>query len=204
MKISVDIDGVLADFTSAYAAVANRLYPGKVPAGYQPSAWDWPIITPEEDKLIWQAIDNTEDFWMGVQPHRENVRDLQDFIWTPATEGVEVYFVTSRESTVGHPVLHQTQHWLNSQGLIAPHTAAIPVNGSMGKVRTFAAVGIQFSIDDRDKNVMACLATAGPAGKIPGHKAYLLDRAWNRAETSLDPYRLPDLKTYLDIVREAL
>lgn len=205
MRISIDIDGVLAVFTGQgglIQPIANKLWPGIMPEGYQPPDWDHTdIFVKRHWNELWKEIRSTPNFWEGASAYDRNVQDLATFLHT---EPVEVLFVTSRAATAGDPVSLQTVRWMLKNGLpVVPvpypnqdfnYSPIVVVPNSKLKKQIMEGLEITHSVDDLGPTVQAC-------NEIPGHTAYVLDRPWNR-DKEYGP-RVKDLKEFLDIVKES-
>lgn len=196
IKLGIDIDGVLANFTEAALEVMDGLWPGRVPADYVQTTWDWSDIgiTSDDMKQLWATITNAPNFWHYVHSYGDNVEDLWAYAWNH-TKDREIYFVTARARTAGDSLLSQTAQWLTSRGLITPGASIIPMARGKSKSQIFDAIGIDVSIDDYDVNVRESIALAKN-----GHEAYLLDQPWNRSAHDLDHVRLHSIKEFLEKV----
>ena len=175
-RISVDIDGVISHFTGQVAEIAERLWPGKLPADYEPPDWYWTDVFSKKDwDAVWDVIHNTYNFWGTASPYQRNLDDLRDFLYTSPTE---VFFVTSRAVTAGSTVAMQTFNWMRDKGLPVAerginYSAIVPVPDSKKKRQVIEGLEIKYSVDDLGPTVEMC-------NQIPGHTAYVLDRPWNR------------------------
>src|SRR5262245_10007772 len=132
LRIGFDMDGVLADFATAFRDYGTRLFgPGEPPnrhIGQRRLAGDHPeteearqaladqeardrienarALRRREDK-IWQAIESTPNFWMTLKPiDPQAVSRIHGMMlryrW-------EVFFITQRPHTEGETVQRQTQ-----------------------------------------------------------------------------------------------
>lgn len=192
-KISIDLDGVLANFVYGAIKVANSLWPGKLDFKAEPTGWDFSnLLLKEELDKVFEEIRKTEKFWYKLKPYIDNIKALQTFIWT--NKDVDVYFVTAREETIGKSVLEQTTDWLYAYQLWPNklRSTVIPVKSGKIKHEVMRAVGIEYSIDDYPETVQLC-------NELPGHKAFLLDRPWNE-NFDVGP-RVFSLSEYLNIIR---
>lgn len=193
LRISFDIDGVLADFTENATRIINTKWPGKVPINYEPPNWYWTDILNKEDwGPIFDDIKATPDFWRRQLPYTRNVDAAKRYINThPDTL---VYFITQRPDTVNGTGYEQTLDWLVNNGLI-PFDKEVPtpivVKDPAEKQKYMEELGIQYSVDDKMETVEQC-------NFIKGHKSFLLDRSWN--QTSSQP-RVYSVDHYLDFVR---
>jgi hypothetical protein len=163
------MDGVFADFASAFRAVEQRLFPDASgllpgqpegesgnpnpghPANKEPQ-------DPQEMRLrreeIWAEICATPDFWTTLQPIDPGaVRRAHELMlryrW-------EVFFITQRPATEGDTVQRQTQRWLVSQGFDLPSVLVIP--GSRGAAA--AALRLDYHVDDSVQNCLDVMMAA--------------------------------------------
>lgn len=127
LRIACDLDGTLADLSSAYRKVEEQIHG-------------------DSDGLVWDAIRTIDNFWVGLEPIEPGiVRRLCD---VSKRSRWEVFFVTQRPGTAGDSVQRQTQQWLINQGFDAPSVLTVP--GSRG--RAAHALDLDFLIDDLPRN----------------------------------------------------
>lgn len=173
MRLGFDIDGVLADFNSAYMALivqvtGRNLFPDQ----YEPHTWFYPEALgykPDELTAVWAAINADARFWCSLRPyaHTHHVIDrLTQRVWN----GDDVYFVTARPSLNAK---WQTEKWLSSVGMISP---TVLIASDKGLV--CHALSLDVHIDDRHRNALAVAKTTT--------KSFLLDRPWNRRHQKQD------------------
>src|SRR5260221_427140 len=127
----------------------------------------------------------------SLRTYIENVRDLDDFLGQYA---VETYFITSRANTAGELALSQSKKWLEKYWLNAPHSSVIRVEKASQKRQIIDTLKIKFSLDDYGPTVEEC-------NGINGHKAFILDRPYNR---EYNQPRVYSVKEFLDIMRASL
>lgn len=200
MRISIDLDGVLANFTDAVVVIVNRLWPEKnLPLDFEPDNWGYVgTLTKEEFSQVWDAILATPDFWRSLRAYHENVDALRRFI--RRTPGVDIFYVTSRVQTKGDTLLRQCEAWLfdHELGYGLCSSSILPVSNPSKKVEIMDALGIEMSIDDYHKNVES-------TSRLAGHTTFLLNRPWNINETvPSNVARVDSLRDYLLIVEELI
>lgn len=174
--ISIDIDGVLANFDQGFVKLVNKEFPEKnIPADFSTEHWDYrQILSPEEFKNVWpKLVTDTKRFWETLNPYEDNVKALARFI--PRNHKYfDIYFVTARLNTAGDSAFSQTAKWLIAQHLSWYNTSLIVVKKAADKVGLLDTLGAQYSIDDYLPTVTSL------ERELPEHVAYLYDRPWNR------------------------
>lgn len=138
-RVAFDIDGVLADLSSAVARHAGALF-GEAEAPADP--WR----TAHRRRRLWQHVQSLENFWEtldeieagGVARLASVARERR---W-------EIIFLTTRPETAGDPAQIQTQRWLMSKGFPCPSVCV--VRKSRGALA--AALDLDAIVDDRPQN----------------------------------------------------
>jgi beta-phosphoglucomutase-like phosphatase (HAD superfamily) len=163
LRIGFDMDGVLADLSSAYKELEARLFgPNEVedevpetPNGSGPGddAEDEAKQKAAELKalrhkreIVWHAIETTENFWTTLKPLDAGA--VPRLANLARRHRWDVFFLTQRPETAGESGQRQTQRWLVGQGFDLP--SVIVVRGSRGKVA--AALELDYLVDDTTKN----------------------------------------------------
>jgi len=169
VRITFDMDGVLADMDAALARIAEQEFgvttkspgPSAAPAQAEPDADTVPqtgeapppydtallnALTARQQARLWQRVRDTRNFWEGLHECEPGtVRRIQklahDLRW-------DVLFVTQRPGTAGRTQQLQTQHWLRRHGFEYP--AVYTTIGSRGAIA--AALTLDAHIDDRLDN----------------------------------------------------
>jgi hypothetical protein len=173
VRIGFDMDGVLADFATAFHDVERRLF-----GGAPTVVAEAPEVEAQQEEAqevrasagqtlremrrrrdaVWDAIHRTPDFWTTLRPiDPRAVRRIHALMlryrW-------EVFFITQRPATEGQTVQRQTQRWLVAQGFDLP--SVLVISGSRGAAA--AAIRLNFHVDDSAQN---CLDVASESRARP-------------------------------------
>jgi hypothetical protein len=173
LRLGVDVDGVLADFRSAFRDAAKECLRRDMTAdsGDEKAALSHPDI-----ERIWSHIARTPNWWMRVRAYEpEEIANL----YALARSGQwEVCFLTKRPASAGDAVQFQTQWWLEQQGFFLP--AVITVPGSRGDLAN--SLRLDLVIDDQFVNCAEVIG-AGPSRALlmlrdPNHamRQHAIDR----------------------------
>jgi hypothetical protein len=170
LRIAFDMDGTLADLSSAYAEVEQRLlglvdedarHPApEVREAEQHAEGDEAAgnrrtvarASTRNRERVWRAIEETPNFWTILKPLEDGaVKRLYDL-----TEECnwEVFFITQRPATAGATVQSQTHKWLVDQGFKTP--SVIPL--SSGRGRAASALRLDYLVDDTPQNCVDVLS----------------------------------------------
>ena len=174
IRIGFDMDGVLADFATAFREVELRLFgpssavkaeSPEVEAEHEENAVaragtekGSPRETRRRRDAIWSAIHSTPDFWATLKPLDPGaVKRIHEMM---LRHSWEVFFITQRPSTAGQTVQRQTQLWLREQGFDIP--SVLVISGSRGAAA--GALRLNFHVDDSPQN---CLDVASDSRARP-------------------------------------
>ncbi len=168
MKLGIDVDGVLADFNTAFieriiAITGKDLFP---PRPFDIPVWDYPQYygyTEAEISAVWARIKADSYFWarLPVYPDTHDVLKLLARRYS----GDDIYFITSRP---GIYAKQQTETWLRIHECYDRPTVLI--SGAKGLCAD--ALGLDKYIDDHWEN---CVDVA----RLGTTQTYLLSRPWN-------------------------
>lgn len=193
MKLGIDIDGVLANFTDSYAALLTERTGIQFPknSAEWPTVWYWDRaagVQKADESAVWNRIKNG-DFWRHLRALPEASETLSTLSESAYRNGNEVYFITTRP---GQHAKRLTENWLIANGYEGSPTVLIAENEA-AKGLAAKALALDVFIDDKPENCEQVVkATAveeivGPGyaamrtGKVsyPTH-VYLLDAPYNR------------------------
>lgn len=183
LNIGLDVDGVLADFISAFLKEAETLLGRKI-TGTQ-TTWDFEdslTISHSEVRRVWQRINDIPNwFFISVEAYPEVVNYL---IWL--TEHHNVYFITSRRHENGFTSERQTQMFLDNLGVQFPNVIANKEKGALA-----AALELDYFLDDYPENVESVERSS------PKTRCYLLNRSYN-ADSRCN--RVGSFASFIDII----
>jgi hypothetical protein len=174
LRIGFDIDGVLADFRTAFHATARHCLGREVQA--PDDGISSPTLDQQEVKRVWEAVAKTPNWWLQLPPHEpDQIARLYDLARAAKWE---VFFLTNRPASAGDSVQFQTQWWLERNGFYMPAVLTVP--GSRGDIAN--GLRLDLVVDDL---VMNCVeVVSGSAAKAmlmlrdeePATRAHALDR----------------------------
>lgn len=153
MRLGVDLDGVLANFTDSYARYLTKETGIEFPTSSDewPTEWDWEIasgVTKAQAKMVWDThiLGKGSRFWLGLKSidgAGTALRRLNEL----TREGHDVYFITHR---MGDKAKLQTERWLYERGVNYP---TVLLSGD--KVPLIRSLEIEWFIDDKPETVLA-------------------------------------------------
>lgn len=180
LRMAFDMDGTLADLSSAYAEMEERLFGAEEAEHERPA----PEAREEEQQThdgapaaattrdnrsaserrtplrrgirhrerVWRAIEETPNFWTTLKPLENGA--IERLYRLACEHNWEVFFVTQRPATAGATVQWQTHKWLVEHGFGTP--SVIPLSGGRG--RCAAALQLDYLIDDTPQNCVDVLS----------------------------------------------
>jgi uncharacterized HAD superfamily protein len=167
--VTCDVDGVLADFVLAFTELGHRMFGTPITKTVDHISWNtFPGMANYHVAEVWDAIDESSVFWLGLEPLVEP--DIFSRLDRIERRGGSVYFVTARS---GKHAKQQTEQWLRTFGITNPTVIV-----TTSKAETARVVCATHAIDDKAGNAVAIqyMSTA---------KSYLLDRPYNRFDNSV-------------------
>ena len=180
MKLAIDIDGCLANFTHAFGDLliedsgVNLLGPDwKNDPGF-PGTWNWHHdagYNLDQIGRAWRYVAEGETFWRDLKPLDSAAATIQQ-LNRLAGWGHDVYYVTHR---AGKKAKRQTEEWLNSFGMEHP---TVILSGQ--KMPILVATDVNFFIDDKPDTVNEVYRNMGQDITV-----FLKDAPYNRADRPL-------------------
>lgn len=182
-----DIDGVLADFSCGFTALASAMFPGvQVFRATDQPTYHWQGLDKKQVNEVWRAIDTMPGFWESLPP----LVDERHFEAIDALAiDMPVYFVTARPDSAKF----QTERWLRFRGVESPTVITTRRKGEFCK-----AVEAGWSIEDKPGNAsMIDWLTDGET------RSYLLDRPYNQGASEFlasNVKRIYTVNEYLEAI----
>jgi hypothetical protein len=144
LRIGVDIDGVLADFRTAFHQAAFRSIRHDVKDIQDPKTSE--LLDDRDVRRVWDYISRTTNWWMELQAYEPD--QIARFYDLTRAARWEVFFVTNRPPSAGDAVQFQTAWWLERHGFYLPAVVTVP--GSRGELAN--ALRLDLLIDDLLRN----------------------------------------------------
>lgn len=150
MKLGIDIDGCLANFTHAFGdLLISTTGENKLPDNWRtsenfPATWNWHYdagYTPDQVHRVWVGmVEGGGKFWRDLPalPTAEATIKQLDRL---SKAGHEVYFLTHRS---GKKAKQQTENWLIDHGMTMP---TVLLTGN--KLPVMVSLELDFFIDDK-------------------------------------------------------
>lgn len=175
LRIGFDMDGVVADFASAFHGVELRLFgPASHLRPSEPEAEEAAQTAGEAQVLeesdaraargvsahetrrrqdaVWREIESTPNFWQTLTPTDPSaVRRIHELM---LQHGWEVVFITQRPRTAGDTVQRQSQRWLVEHGFDLP--SVLVISGSRGGAAR--ALRLDYHVDDSPRHCLDIIA----------------------------------------------
>jgi hypothetical protein len=166
LRIGIDVDGVIADFRTAFHAAAVRCLRRDV-ADSEDIESVGPL-SPDDIRKVWDHIARTQNWWMDVAAYEPD--QIARLYSLTRAVGWEVFFLTKRPPSAGDSVQFQTQWWIERFGFYLPAVLTVP--GSRGDIAN--GLRLDMIIDDQILNCIE-VVSASPT------KALLMLRSTNAA-----------------------
>ena len=148
LRLGIDVDGVVADFRTAFRAVAQR------ELGIAPDDIEKELSKPEVERL-WRNVSAASNWWLDVPAYEPD--QIERLYAQVRRARWEVFFMTSRPPSAGDSVQLQTQVWLERYGFYLPSVLTTP-SGARGELAR--ALRLDLALDDRLVNCMEIISAS--------------------------------------------
>jgi hypothetical protein len=167
LRVGFDVDGVLADFRTAFRNTAAKMARRGIAA--KGGAADESALSADEVRRVWEQIAKHSNWWMDVEAYEAD--QIARLYALSRAACWEVFFLTKRPPSAGDAVQFQTQWWIERHGFYLPSVLTVP--GSRGEVAN--ALRLDLLVDDQLINCVE-VVSASPA------KAILMQRTYDATE----------------------
>ena len=152
LRIGFDLDGVVADFRTAFLEAARQIVGTEAIGKPATPLPDVNAVSAVDAKRVWKVLAETPNWWLSVPPYEpDQIARLYELT---RRHRWEVSFLTSRVPTAGDSVQFQSQAWLESYGYYMPAVVTVP--GSRGEIAN--ALRLDVVVDDQ---LLNCLEVVG-------------------------------------------
>jgi hypothetical protein len=152
LRVGFDLDGVVADFRTAFLENAARILGREAIQRPTSPLPDLDAVSAADAKRVWKVITETPNWWLGLAPYEPD--QIARLYQLARRHRWEVSFLTSRVPTAGDSVQFQSQAWLEAYGFYMPAVVTVP--GSRGEVAN--ALRLDVIIDDQFLNCLEVVA----------------------------------------------
>jgi hypothetical protein len=183
--VCVDLDGVLADFNTAFLARLCAVSKWTPLSRVEFYRWDWPAsyFTPEEQRAAWTTLEEDAQFWgtLGRLPAAHELLRVVERL--AEANRIDLVFLTSRPET--EAVRCGTERWLRAV-VVPPYRLAFAEDKAawIAAEETRLGTHVIAVLDDKPEHVEAI----DDVLTWP-YMAYLWDTPWNQA-ADLPAHRL--------------
>ena len=148
LRLGIDVDGVVADFRTAFRAIAER------ELGIAPDDIENELSKPDVERL-WRNVSAASNWWLDVPAYEPD--QIERLYAQVRRARWEVFFMTSRPPSAGDSVQLQTQVWLERYGFYLPSVLTTP-SGARGELAR--ALRLDLALDDRLVNCMEIISAS--------------------------------------------
>lgn len=153
LRLGFDVDGVLADFRTAFHTAAKKCLRRDIPESSDPDPTPSPLDAGDV-RRVWEYILGTQNWWMEVPAYEPD--QIARLYGLTRAAGWEVFFLTKRPAGAGDSVQFQTQWWIERLGFYLPAVLTVP--GSRGEVAN--GLRLDLVVDDQIINCAEVISAA--------------------------------------------
>ncbi len=199
LRIGIDIDGCLADFTRAFGQMLIKVT-GKdmLPPNWKndpdfPAVWDWDIAagyTSDDANKAWARVHENEKFWELLHPLDDTpavIHQLNDL----ATAGNDIYYITNR---AGRKAKYQTERFLYNLGMLYPTVLL-----SSKKLPVVYGLDLNCYIDDKPETVQELAEFADAQQTVLRGNIFLKSAPYNKSVVQSNITRVKNVEEMLRI-----
>lgn len=150
LRIGIDVDGVLADFRTAFHETSHRTLGRRMDDVHDPKSSQ--ALAQGEIRKVWETVARTPNWWMHLKPYEPD--QIARLYGLARESGWEIFFLTNRPASAGESVQFQTQWWIEQHGFYLPSVLTIP--GSRGEVAN--GLRLNLIVDDL---LLNCIEVVG-------------------------------------------
>ena len=152
LRIGIDVDGVLADFRSAFHKAADASVGRAIDEPDDPNSSH--ALAQKDVRRVWEYVARTPNWWMTLMPYEPD--QIARLYSLTRAAGWEVFFLTNRPPSSGDTVQFQTQWWIERHGFYLPAVMTVP--GSRGEVAN--GLRLDLVIDDLIMNCVEVVSAS--------------------------------------------
>jgi hypothetical protein len=152
LRIGIDIDGVLADFRTAFHETAVRCLRHDVDDDENLESVG--PLSPTDVRKVWDHIAKAPNWWMEVPAYEPD--QIARLYSQMRAGGWEIFFMTKRPPSGGDSVQFQTQWWIERFGFYLPAVMTVP--GSRGDLAN--GLRLDLVLDDQLINCVEVVSAA--------------------------------------------
>lgn len=143
LRLGLDVDGVLADFRSAFHALAVSELGDKRQSDLEAN------LSKGDIERLWKAVARVSNWWVELPAYESD--QIARLYALSRRWRWEVFFMTSRPPSAGDTVQLQTQAWLERHGFYMPAVLTAP---ALARGELARALRLDLIVDDHLVNCM--------------------------------------------------